>query len=214
MDTQNTDVQLSVEFYVDPVENMAKSREAGRPIFEDREFIRIRFPADNKRELVAPADEVHYVQAERAQMKYSERFHQHYAAFKAQNVDFVSGTPLSEAPFLTKSKVSELAALNVKTMEQLSGLPDATIRKIGMGARDLVDQAQAYLSSANNISEIAELKRQIAELQKGKSDEFSDFSDADLKNMIKDAGGDVPRGMASRETLINALKAIVAEKAA
>ncbi|MCU0905633.1 MAG: hypothetical protein MUE83_17460, partial [Tabrizicola sp.] len=61
MNPNDPDLTLGVEFFMKPVENKAKSKEAGRPIFEDREMVRIAFPGDSKREHVAPAHEMHYV---------------------------------------------------------------------------------------------------------------------------------------------------------
>jgi len=220
----NPDMALAVEFFVKAVENPRLSIEEGRPIFEDREFIRIRFPADNKRELVAPANEMHFVSNQRRQMTYAERFANVYHAFKNSEADFVSGTPLSELPVLTEAKRAELRAQNIKTVEQLAGLTDTGLRKIGMGARDLVVAAQAYLDRAKGTSEVAELKRQLEELkaqmqpapkvETAFADQFEGLEDDDLKNMIRDAGGSVPRGNASRDTLLAALKAIAEKKEA
>lgn len=213
----NPDTGLGVEFFTKAVEHPAKTREAGRPIFNDMEYVRISFPGDSKRELVAPASEMHYVSHAKQQMTYAERFAGSYAAFKDSNTEYVSGTPIDELTALTASKKAELKAMKIRTVEQLAGLPDVTIKKIGMGAREMVEQAQAFLAAASGTAEIAELRRQLAELQAAKaapetSDEFSGFSEEDLKNMIQDAGGEVPRGNAKRETLVARLQEIAAQK--
>ncbi len=217
-DQVNPDMQLGVEFFTKSVELRAKSEEAGRPIHEDREFVRITFPADNKRELVAPAHEMHYVTHLREQVTYAERFKASYDAFKSDADNFTEGTPLSEAPFMTKSKIEELKHFKVRTVEQLAGLPDASMKRMGFGARDLRDKAQAYLDAAKGTSEVEALKARIAELEAiqlapvKQQDPFEGFSDDDLKNMIRDAGGEVPKGNAKRETLIARLNEIAAEK--
>lgn len=206
----NPDMQLAVEFFVKAVEHPSKSREEGRPIYDDREFVRIRFPADNKRELVAPAHERHYVSHIGQQVTYAERFPEVYGAFQRQEADFVTGTRLIVAPFLTESKRAELDALGVKTVEQLAGLPDGARKRLGMGAMELQRQAQEYLDNAKGTAEVDALRRRVAELEAQKEmpeteDAFSGFSDDDLKNMITDAGGEVPRGRAKRETLVSKL---------
>jgi hypothetical protein len=216
----NPDMQLGVEFFVKAIENPNKTREAGRPIFDDVEMVRIGFPADNKRVLVAPAHEMHYVPHAKQQMTYAQRFAASYAAFKDENEDFVNGTPLTEAPFLTNALREELKTQKVKTVEQLAGLPDVAIRRLGVGWRERVEQAQAFLKTADSVSEIAALRAELAALKAEKAppapapiiDQFAGFDDEDLKNMIRDAGGDVPRGNASRAKLIERLQEIAAQK--
>lgn len=217
-DQVNPDMQLGVEFFTKSVELKAKSEEAGRPIHEDREFVRITFPADNKRELVAPAHEMHYVTHLRQQLTYADRFKASYDAFADNKENFIEGTPLTEAPFMTKSKIEELKHFKVRSVEQLAGMPDASMKRMGFGARDLRDRAQAYLAAAQGTSEVESLKARIAELEAlqlapAKTENpFEGFSDDDLKNMIRDAGGEVPKGNAKRETLVSRLNDIAAEK--
>ena len=204
---ENPDLTLGVEFFVKPVENLRKTREEGRRIFEEREYVRIRFPADNKRELVAPANEMHYVPARKTQMTYAERFAASYQAFKDQNLEFVEGTPLVHARFISTAKAAELAALNVRTVEQLAGLPTQAMRKLGMGGGDLVREAQEYLQGAASHKQVDDLQREIEELKaqlagQQKPDQYADFSDEDLVNMINDAGGKVPPGRRNRDKLV------------
>lgn len=219
----NPDLTLGVEFFVKAVENARKSAEAGRPIFDDKEYVRIRFPADNKRELVAPAHEVHYVSHARRQMTYAERFAPVYQKFKDDGSHFVQGTPLSEAPFLTESRRSELRALNVQTVEQLANLPEPARKRLGMGSMDLVEKAKAYLATASDSAEVVALRRELDELRAlmagqnaveaaPAADPYDGFEDEDLKNMIRDAGGTVPSGRAGRATLVKALEDIRAAK--
>ena len=222
---ENPDIQLGVEFFVRAVENQRKTKAEGRPIYDDREYVRIRFPADNKREHVAPAHELHYVTHLKKQMTYAQRFQGAYEAFKKDHTaEYVEGTPLSELPILTEGKRKELRAQNIRTVEQLAGLPDASMKRLGMGARDLVEAAQTFLKNAAGLSEVKALKARIAELEAVNAPQkpvavdiaaqLEGATDEDLKNMIRDAGRDVPRGRASRETLIQALAEIAAEKEA
>lgn len=228
---ENPDMTLAVEFFIKPMQLKAKSREEGRPIFEDREFVRIRFPADNKRELVAPAHEKHYVSHAGQQMTYAERFQASYQAWKQNDAEFISGTPLSELPALTSSRKEELKAQNIRTVEQLAGVTDAAGRKLGMGWREEQEAAKAYLDRAKGTSEVAELRRKIADMEAQMKQasktvraddgpdanfiaQFEGLEDDDLKNMIRDAGGAVPKGRAGRNTLLNELHRIAAEKEA
>jgi hypothetical protein len=221
---QNPDLQLGVEFFLHAVLNPRKSKEAKRPVYDDKEYVRIRFPADNKRELVANAHEKHYNPHAKEQMTYAERFQPVYEAFKRDaGTEAVHGTPLAEVTFLTQAKRSELIAQNVKTVEQLAGLPDAVIKKLGMGARDMVESAKSYLQTASQQADTAALHARIAELEAqmaaepvphetATDDGFADFTDDDLKNMIRDAGRSVPSGPTNRAKLVVTLQEIAAAK--
>jgi hypothetical protein len=218
MNPNDPDLTLGVEFFMKPVEIPSKSKAAGRPIFEDREMVRIAFPGDSKREHVAPANELHYHSGHRRQMTYAERFAATYKAFKDANADQIVGTPLEHLPFLTAARRAEFKASGVKTAEQLAGLPDVTIKKMGMGIREYVTQAQAYLKAAEGSSQVAAMQAQIDELKAmlaGKaapepsSDPFEGMERDDLWNMAQDAGLE-PRANASvaslKELLLEAAK--------
>lgn len=165
---------LHVEFYSEAVENKAKSAVEGRPIYEDREFVKIKFPGDPKRVHVAPANEGYRRDQEtNAWISYREDFPKHYERFKAGMEQMAEGTPISELPFLTEAKRKELRALNILTAEQLAGLDGSFLSRLGMGGRALKDQATAYLSHARDTAlesrlagENAELRDQIALMQR------------------------------------------------
>lgn len=208
---QDPDLALGVEFFIHPVEHAAKSREAGRPIFEDREYVRITLPGDRLREHVAPANEMHYVSHAKRQMTYAERFATLYKAWKDSGEEVGSGTPLTAAPFLTPARIEELKHRKIRTVEQLAGLPDSIARTLGMNARDMVAQANAYLKAAEGTSEITRMQAEIDALKKmvGQPalqpvDPFEGMERDDLHNMAVDAGLE-PRANASREALVKML---------
>ncbi len=199
MNPNDPDLTLGVEFFMKSFELAAETAKAGRPIFEDREMIRIAFPGDNKREHVAPAHEMHYVSAQRRQMTYAERFADSYRAFKANEGEHLVGTPLAQLPFLTEARRAEFRAAGIKTAEQLAGLSDVTIKKLGMGVRDFVNQAKAYMKAADSTSQVAAMQKQIDDLkaQLGRTregaplsahDPFDGMERDDLFNMASDAG--------------------------
>ncbi len=164
---------LHVEFFTDAVENKSKTKAEGRPIYEDREFIRIKFPGDKQRVHVAPANEGYRRDPNTNEwVTYAQEFPKHYQAFK-DNVEYHGeGTPLAEVPFLTDSKRKELRALNIYTAETLAGLDGAQLEKLGMGGRELKNQATAWLDKASGSADItrlaaenAGLTEQLAQLQ-------------------------------------------------
>lgn len=107
-----------------------------------------------------------------------ERFPVAYAEFKARGTNtHIEGTPLSAWAMVSKGFVMELAALHIRSVEDLAGVADTNIIKINDGrqwrakaiawlaANKDAGVAAAYAArSEHQDVEIAELKRTIAEL--------------------------------------------------
>lgn len=218
---------VHIEFVNVAVEDKAASAKAGRPIFKDVEHVRVRWVGDNKKELYAPAHEqTMYDRASSRYLTWAEVYAEHYRLFKAQQDQAgVNGTPLSEATFLTEAKRAELRAQNVFTIEGLAGLDGALLQRLGMGARDLKAQAEAYIAQAAKFAEGSELRAENAELRArmekleamlmAKAPEvppapvhdttgspFGAWAEEDIVNWIVDSGGEKPHHKCSRETLI------------
>jgi hypothetical protein len=170
---------VHVEFFIEPVEKPALSIEAGRPIFEDTEFVRLRFVGDPKSSFVAPANDPAGRDRESGQpYSWAQKYPDHYRHFKNnQDQQAAAGTPLTEVPWLTAAKRAELKALNIMTVEGLAQLDGALLQRIGMGARELKNKAQAYLDAANTsapntkmASELAAAQDEIAALRQQMTD--------------------------------------------
>ena len=140
------------QFFTEPVKMEFKSKQAGRPIFEEREFVRIIIPGDRRSMAVEPVGEEH-----------KGRWPKEYAAFKSGRAAPLEGTPLREWPVsaMTAARAEELAFFNIKTVEQLSALNDAQLQNLGMGARELRERARLWLAVAK--SGAAPLERLQAE---------------------------------------------------
>jgi len=156
-----------VTFNNNPVFNEAKSKKAGRPIFDDMEVCEIRFPGDTKCWACFPAHEAEPNKTrETGQVvTYAEVYNKQYLQFKSQQQQTVSGTPLSEAPFLTEGKRRELRALNIHTVEALAALDGAHLRTLGMGGREWKNQAQAFLDRAAGSADVTAMATEIARLK-------------------------------------------------
>lgn len=200
-------------FEVLAIANPQKSKEAGRPIYDEQEVCRVRFAGNKHTVGVFPAHEVFTQKADESgfvqPITYAMEYKDAYLKFKGGEAQTMAGTPLSELPFLSAGKRLELKALNIHTAETLAGLDGHPLKMLGMNGRELKNQAIAYLETASATKstaqlnealeirdrEIAELREQIAALAAGgilpvksdKSSVFSDFSDDDLTNWIKDA---------------------------
>jgi hypothetical protein len=195
------DKALSVRFWLHATENPRKSKEAGRPIYDEVEMVSIMAPGNTKTEYTARADSMHYDSNVSRQHTYAERFPEAYEAFKRGIDDHVSGTPLSEVPFLTVGQKAEMRAKKIHTVEQLAAMSDRDIRASGMGFRQYVDMAKAYLDTAKGTTELADelaaLRAKVAAMEgqaepvEAEADEpsqFASMAEEDLRNMLSDAG--------------------------
>lgn len=160
---------IYAEFTTDSVEMTFLSKQEGRPIFEDREFVRIVIAGDRNSEVYREATEYD-----------KERFHEPYSRFKRgmEGRDQIPGTPLKQWPLMKPSQIRELEGIKIFTVEHLAALSDGQKQQLGMGAHELVAQAKAYLDAAKDSSaaafyaaeneslkaDIETLKRQFAEL--------------------------------------------------
>lgn len=234
---------LHVEFYMDTKENPARSREEGRPIFEDVEMVKIQIVGDPKNTLISPA---HYASKRHPETgepwTYAEQYPEHYRFFK-DNADQQSaaGTPLTEVPWLTAAQRAELKALKIYTVDGLAQLDGTSLQRLGMGGRELKNKALAWLDQAAGHAvesrmaeelaardrEIDALKEQMALLASGQttitpqptdngvhSDVWSDYDDEAIKAWIGDNAGRRPSGNPRRETLIAQANEILAAKKA
>lgn len=199
-------------------ENKAKSKAAGRPIFDEMEVVEVRFAGNKQTVSVFPALEFSRwitVDGEQVPQTYAERWPEQYKRFKAKKQQIKEGTPVDELPFLTASKRAELKALSIYTAESLAALDGQELKNLGQGGRELKNQAKAYLDNAAGTAdvsamaaEIEALKRTIAEMQADKGDQsgavspFEEWDDAAIKDWIEERVGERPKGNPSHKTLV------------
>jgi hypothetical protein len=176
---QDDEKGVTPVFEMFPVINHDKSKEKGRPIFDEIEMCRIHLAANKQTVGAFPAHDVWQMNTQRTEwgtdervpITYAMRFNKQYLEFKSGGKQSFSGTLLSELPFLTSAKRLELKALNIHTAEALSGLDGAALKMLGPGGRDLKNQALAYIEKAKEgvstgrfADEMSKKDEQIAEL--------------------------------------------------
>ena len=202
--------------------NEAKSKEAGRPIFDDVEVCELRF-AGSKNVFVFPAlsfshwDTDDY--GEHRSFTYAERFPKQYQQFKAHEQQTKSGTPLDYLPFLSEGKRAELRALNIYTAEALSILDGAELKNLGPGGREWKEKAIEFLATSSGEARITRLEAEIEELRarnqaleddrdtrsKARSlaeAEYDNMTDDQLRDHVAALTGIAPKGNLPRKTLI------------
>lgn len=165
------DKRLYTNFYVRPVMNNFKSAEAGRPIFDEVDYVRIIIPGDKNNVVDTKVTEEH-----------KARFEKQFERFKKNQEQAVSGTPLEVWPQMTVGQVAELKAMNIHTVEQLAEVPDNLAQKI-MDSHALRAKAKLFLEAAAGEAvttkmsaelekrdvELAALKEQLAQVLKNQA---------------------------------------------
>ena len=130
------DETLLVKFYKHPRKNEIKSKEAGRPIFEEVPYVEIMQPGNKDSIIKRPASNMD-----------KQRFAEHFRKFEArEDQDTVEGTLLEEWAGITRSQVEELKYLNIRTVEQLSAVSDSNAQNV-MGISFLKEKAAKYLEA-------------------------------------------------------------------
>ena len=147
------DKNVYVKFYTRPKENEAKSAEAGRPIYDDVDYVEIRTPGNTTNVVQRPVTDMD-----------RKRFAQQYAMFKAGDAEQVSGTPLVEAPWITRSQVEELSYLRIRTMDQLANVGDDVCTRVP-GLFKLKQRAQAMVESAEKQAPFIKLQEENEDLR-------------------------------------------------
>lgn len=145
---------LFVEFYEDAHEDAYRSEQEGRPVYEQREFVRIIVPGDmnNIVERVASDED-------------KRRFPNEYARFKQGATKQLEGTLLTMWPPINKAQVKEAAYFEVHTVEQLAGLSDSAVLRMGMGWQEMRRKASAWLQAAADGAVVSKQAGEIEELQ-------------------------------------------------
>lgn len=162
------DNALHIEFMRKPTMNVSLSKEQGRAVYQDEDFIRIHVPGDKLTVIERPVDEID-----------ERRFADRYAKWKAGQGEAVTGTPINALPGMTQAKVEEYRFFKVLTVEQLAEAQDGLGAKF-MSFHEDKRRAKAFLEVARGNAPlekmqdelrerdvaIEEMKTQIAALQK------------------------------------------------
>lgn len=230
--------RLVVIFKEIAVRNEAKSKAEGRPIFDSVEAVEVVTAGDRNSVKVFPAHSssgwITTPDGTQEEVTYAMRWSDQYRRFKEGKQQVQDGTPLEELPFLTQAKRLELKALKIYTAETLASLDGQNLKTLGMGGRELKNQAQAYIDNATGSAGVTKLaaeneglKDQLRLLQEQinainarsaskptSSSQFDGWDDSDIKEYLKSETGSAPRGNPSHETLVKMADEIEAGKVA
>lgn len=151
------DNKLYIEFFRKPVMQPGKSREAGRAVYEEVDYVRIHVPGDKSSVIERPLSQQDIF-----------RFQERYNKWKAGQEEAVTGTPLSALPGMNASKVEEYKFFKIITVEQLADANDNLGGKF-MSFQQDKQRAKAFMEVAANNAPIekmnAELQKRDAEIE-------------------------------------------------
>lgn len=140
-------------FFIKAVKNHLRTQDEGRPVYENKEYIRIFKPGgDIVERKVSDVDRGLYSDL--------------YAKFKEQKEQIPDGYPISQWPALDMAEVCVLRDLGYHTVEQLAALTDDETKKIGFNGKKIREKAKAAISRAP--SDVL-IERQSAELASQRS---------------------------------------------
>ena len=143
-------------FHKKAVENPSATKEKGRPVFEEKDYVQIIIPGE--RDI---ADRV-------VNSNDLKRWPEQWKAYQDNENVSVSGTMLDQITLFNKAEIATFSSLNIKTVEQLSEIGENVFSKLGPGARDYKKKAQDYLKQAAKsalLNEIQDLKHQVDDLK-------------------------------------------------
>jgi FtsZ-interacting cell division protein YlmF len=168
------DETLFVIFYMGVLKNDARSTDEGRAIFDDVECVRIIVPGDKNNVIDRPAD-----------ANDKRRFAKQYGLFKqgVAEEDQVSGTRLTDWPFLSRAQCEELRHLSIKTVEQLAHVRDDITTKVP-GLVSLKQNATVWLAKASKSAEAAQITKRLQD---------QDAEIADLKRVLQEQAGRIEK---------------------
>jgi hypothetical protein len=158
-DVKNPDERLHVIFFKKAMQNAFKTQSEGRPIYEDRDFVKIFVPGDTTSIIETYARDDH-----------KARFPRHWAHYQnTQGGNLESGTPLSAWSILSLSQVEELRALKFFTIESIATASDAQLQRIGMIAgmapAAFRERANRFLHAAKDESYLNQQAETAKKLQ-------------------------------------------------
>lgn len=165
------DEGLLAEFYIKPKLMQALTEEFGQPTYQDRIYIRIIAPGNNKTSWDYEAKGINYITEDITdahgrtmpqvigyevielpnEASDPLRFTKAWERFEKKDQKLKEGWDLAEWGAITRSFAENLKAYNVHTVEALAGLSDANADNI-MGGRKYRDLAKAALDEANILS--------------------------------------------------------------
>jgi len=155
-----------LRFFYDPAKNDVASVAEGRAIFDTVLYVDVITPGQKsstprfelERVWSEPSKRVLGTPALSKKSHKYEYYREQIEQFKRnEHVGDLGGTPLKYWPQIDRGLAATLMAANVYTVEQLAGLSDANLDVVGIGARELREQAISFLAQAGQNAPVSAL---------------------------------------------------------
>lgn len=147
--SMGSDARLYVEFFAHSEHQPFKSAEAGRPIFEKKDYIKIIQPGERD-QMVREVTDLDKM-----------RFPRQWQAYENKQAQVPDGTPLEVLYPQDPQICDQFRALKIHVVEHLAGLGEEGIKRLGMGGREHVERAKNFLAAASNMKGAHEMQRKI-----------------------------------------------------
>lgn len=143
-----------VRFETRPVEDRAKSIEAGHMQYRDVHFAIIT-PAGTKDIIEKPVEDwllslQEGVNQERIPQHWLREYRAAYEHYKTTQENPEFGTAVKNWPSITPAQVQVLLNANLRSIEDVAEANEEAVARIGMGGRALKEKARAWLDSAKD----------------------------------------------------------------
>lgn len=148
--TSAADANMLCIFYKRAVHNEIKSAQAGMPIYEDMDYVRIQQPG-----------EVNQVVDRPAQHTDKQRWPAQWQAYAAGKDQVAEGTPLGLLFPRHPSAVAMLQALGIMTVQHLANASATAIQAIGMHGQEYVNYAQKYLNAGAGGAAFHQMQKEV-----------------------------------------------------
>lgn len=135
---------VRARFYNKLVPDPLATKEQGRPMYKEQLFIEKAILGTND-VIDRPAFEKDF-----------EEWPRQYDRFvKTEGKSGeIEGTPLSECPLFGRTRIAELNALNILTVEQFVSLNDSAMSRCGAGTRKEIEKAKGWISLAKDTANV------------------------------------------------------------
>lgn len=142
------------------IEDRAASMANGRYMTKDEDFAVIT-PIGSKDRIPRLVKEWfinldQQVQEDRLPAAWRDQYKAAYAAWKRGEEVPLSGTPIKGWAVLSPSQQQNILGADIRTVEDLAQANDEAMKRIGMGALELKEKAQAWLKSAGSAGVVAQ----------------------------------------------------------
>jgi hypothetical protein len=155
-------------FKYENVYNEAQSRLAGKPVYDLKEMVEIRFAANPQYRPCFGVDEMQHADETGRVCTWAEYFKPQYQAFLDGSMQEADGTPLEELlPYgMSQAQLSICRALNIYSIEALHHLEGAGVKRLGVIGNDIKPMAKRFLETRGARNpDIDGLKARLAELE-------------------------------------------------